>query len=238
MKWVIYALVDPTSRLVRYVGQSSSGLCRPRHHGRPSQLKRKPGHRSSWIASLHQRGLDYEIAILQVLSGADGLNEAECWWIAYGRLSGWPLTNHTDGGEGTRGLLFSAEHRRRLSEAHRGQALSAEHRAKIAQGNIGRATTDTMRHRTAAANRARIWTPESRAKLSASRGGISPSPEAREKQRQAMVGYKFGPPNAEKRKRLSEALKGRPLSMATRVRMSLARKRPPRLRINLLPRVA
>ncbi len=67
------------------------------------------------------KGWIYEIAILEIVSEPKketielcpwlpsprrptALHEAERWWIAYGRASGWPLRNKSDGGEGGRHL--------------------------------------------------------------------------------------------------------------------------------------
>lgn len=179
-------------------------------------------------------GLSYEIAVLDIRDSADGLNEAERWWIAYGRASGWDLTNHTDGGEGTRGLVFTKDHRAKLSAAHKGRKLTVEHREAIGKGHIGRPTTARMRQRTAEANRSRAWSDEAREKLRTFHLGRSPSASARAKQRKKMLGWKFGPPSPEKRAKLSAALKGRPLSWVTKTRMKIRRRPPPRLRVNLL----
>lgn len=105
---IIYGLIDPRTLLIRYIGKSTSGLTRPKGHRCPSNLK-DTTHRSNWIRSLHAKGLCYVITILETCSSADALAAAECWWIAFGRSCDWPLTNITDGGEGSRGRVVSAE---------------------------------------------------------------------------------------------------------------------------------
>lgn len=229
MKWLIYGLVDPRTKLVRYVGQSSSGLRRPRHHANPSQLKSKRTHRSSWIKSLQAIGLRYEIAVLEVFASEAPLNDAEQWWIAYGRACGWDLTNHTDGGDGTRGLVFSVTHRQRLSDAHRGRTLSADHRARISIGITGRPASQRVRESLAQRNRTRVWTSEMRKRVSESSKGRRWTDEQRTRLLSQRRGRKLGPRSDETRKKLSAAMKGRP---------AIGRPRnPPRLRINLLPGV-
>jgi len=94
---LIYGLIDPRTRLIRYIGMSSTGASRPRHHACPSQL-RQNSHRASWIRNLLRSGRLYEIVVLEVLPNANDLDEAECWWIAFGKACGWLLTNAQDGG--------------------------------------------------------------------------------------------------------------------------------------------
>src|SRR5258708_20786249 len=113
--FLIYALVDPRTNEFRYIGQSGNGMRRPRQHGLECQLKRDKTHRATWIRSLRREGFDYKIHILEELYNIDGLNEAELKWIAYGRSNGWPLTNHTDGGDGVRGWHHSEKPKQRLA---------------------------------------------------------------------------------------------------------------------------
>lgn len=125
MRPFIYGLVDPRTLLVRYVGSSTRGLRRPRQHGEPYRL-RTHNHKNAWIKSLHAFGLDYEIVILEETSSREVLPALERFWIAYGRACGWPLTNLTDGGEGTLGVERSAETRERMAAALRGKKRSRE----------------------------------------------------------------------------------------------------------------
>lgn len=108
--------------MVHYAGQSSHGMKRPNDHRRPSN--RKNANTSAWLLDLWSSGHDYEIVILQEVPSpkspgtlcwwwpglnATALNDAERWWIAYGRASGWPLTNATEGGEGCVGYRPTPE---------------------------------------------------------------------------------------------------------------------------------
>lgn len=113
MRYLIYGLVDPDSLLVRYIGKSSSGLNRPRAHKAPSQLRDRTW-RANWILQLCSRGQDYGIAILQHVDRGQ-LAEAERWWIAYGRVCGWPLTNLTTGGDGTPGWVMPDSVKQKIS---------------------------------------------------------------------------------------------------------------------------
>lgn len=93
---VIYALVDPRTKDIRYVGKSWLGTKRSRepHYGSCG----------SWIESLQRAELMPQVEILQTLptdTNESSLSAAEVYWIARGRQLGWPLTNLTDGGGGT-----------------------------------------------------------------------------------------------------------------------------------------
>jgi hypothetical protein len=92
--FLVYGLIDPRTRLIFYIGLSSSALHRPKQHRRRSNS----GCRDV-VHELQKLGLDYEIAVLEEVRAESELPATERWWIAYGRACGWPLTNCTRGGE-------------------------------------------------------------------------------------------------------------------------------------------
>ena len=114
-QYLIYGLVDPRSFLVRYIGKSSTGLRRPRRHLKAASTQTT--HRACWIRQLIEQGLSYEIVVLETHVDQTTLCDAERWWIAYGRGCGWPLTNHTDGGDGRSGNKHSASSLAKISAA-------------------------------------------------------------------------------------------------------------------------
>lgn len=113
IKYLIYGLVDPRTKLVRYIGKSEQGMTRPKGHAFPYNLK-PTTHKTCWVKSLLAVGLTYEIVVLQE-SSPDLVYANEEWWISYGMLSGWPLTNGTLGGVGSRGRKASPELRAQMS---------------------------------------------------------------------------------------------------------------------------
>lgn len=113
-QYIIYGLEDPNTKEIRYIGLSSSGLKRPRAHFCKSHLSRKT-HRSSWIKSLN--GVYPKIVILEESQNKDDLPALEIKWIRTAKSSGWDLTNHTDGGEGTNSFKHTDESKRKMSEA-------------------------------------------------------------------------------------------------------------------------
>lgn len=192
---IIYGLVDPRTLLVRYVGKSAKGMLRPREHRR--QLHREDTYKARWLKSLLALGLDYTIVVLEEIASADLLADAEVWRIAYGRASGWPLTNLTDGGDGTAGRTVSAatkvkltaamsapEVRGRISAAvmehwrTRPRTVSAETRAKLAEAGRGRRRPGGTR---------RPPSPETRAKISTTLRGRIVSEDTRAKTSQAIT---------------------------------------------------
>lgn len=175
MKYFVYGLIDPRTSLIRYVGKSETGLARPGQHRTPSSL-RDETYKNHWLRELFALTLDYQIVILQA-SSIDAVCDDECWWIFYGRVSGWPLTNATDGGDGTRGRVYSQETRAKIGASSRGRVWSNEsrRRAGIASSKV----TPEGRARALAAMRS----PESRAKMSLAGKGRPKSPEHRAKLR-------------------------------------------------------
>src|SRR5271166_3360522 len=97
-KNLIYGLIDPRDGQLRYIGLSSSGMSRPKDHGKESRLKRNKTRTGNWIKSLQSQGLTYEIEVLEEypndISHKD-LEEAEIWNIAYYKSLGCELYNHT-----------------------------------------------------------------------------------------------------------------------------------------------
>ena len=131
--FLIYGLVDPITGQLRYIGRSCSGLRRPRRHTIPSELAKDQTHKGRWLRSLDTARP--QIVVIQQLPDSELLNEAERFWIAYFRQLGCPLTNLTDGGEGTAGINKG---RKRpdlvsLNRSRAGRPLSDSHKLKISQ---------------------------------------------------------------------------------------------------------
>lgn len=134
--WLIYALIDPRTGDIRYIGKSCSGLQRARRHHSPSELRIDNSYKGNWIRSLPKwdgHEIRYEIRVLEELPSANGLGLREIWWIAHGREQGWRLTNLTTGGDGQTGRAVSMETREKIAAAQRGRVFSAEHREKMSR---------------------------------------------------------------------------------------------------------
>jgi len=76
LRYLIYGLRDPRSGEIRYVGQSSTGMARPRSHANPAAIRRQPHlYVNRWLQKLKGLNLRFEIVVLQSL-GADGVSQA------------------------------------------------------------------------------------------------------------------------------------------------------------------
>jgi hypothetical protein len=168
-KFIVYALVDPRTDQIRYIGKSSVGMERPRSHVEPGRIANESNlHKARWLQQLVTDGLRPIIRVLQSGQSDDEILQMERDWIARARAEGWPIVNLTDGGEGTAGCIPSAETRAKMSAAHRGRVFSPETCAKIAAAKRGKPRPDLAeRNRTSSPWLGRKQTNETRAKISA-----------------------------------------------------------------------
>jgi hypothetical protein len=151
----IYALVDPETEEIRYIGKSIRPSERLANHINEPQSN---CHRSHWLHSLKAKGLKPILLIIEELSGNWPWQEAERYWIAFGHAQGWPLTNNTSGGDGVPDLPAATREKMRkvwlgrkhtpetlikLSKASRGRRHSAESKAARSAMFKGREITWT-----------------------------------------------------------------------------------------------
>lgn len=140
----IYALCEPGTRTVRYIGQTLNPEKRFREHVWHSRKRRT--HLGNWIRELQRRGVRPNLVVIREVPYSDW-PEAERSFIRIARGLGMRLVNSTEGGEGvvptseTRKKLrerwsiqrrmAQAERMRRVSEGNRGRSFSKEHRDKL-----------------------------------------------------------------------------------------------------------
>lgn len=145
----IYALIDPDTQDIRYVGKS----IRPRDRLTNHLNEKSPCHRTHWLQSLRRRGLRPILRLLDVLPLSGNWQAAERDWIARAREA-WPLVNSTDGGDGVVNLPAESRERMRktwLGRKHRPETIakliearrrrlphSEETRAKVREKMLGR----------------------------------------------------------------------------------------------------
>lgn len=151
-KTCIYALVDPRTSEIRYVGKAFDPQKRLCGHMRDSVLARYRDKRTSWLKALKSAGLKPLIVILEVVAESEW-QECEKKWIAHFRAAGTNLTNTQDGGEGQskgyrpspeaiektasklRGRKRDPEVVQRIKEANKGNRPTQEHLEKCWSGN-------------------------------------------------------------------------------------------------------
>lgn len=90
--FIVYALLDPRTYDVRYVGKSSSMFKRAR--------AKHSAHCACWIKSLKAESLEPIVRVLSFEDDHDECLKDEIRWIAFFRGIGADLTNIMDGGEG------------------------------------------------------------------------------------------------------------------------------------------
>lgn len=118
----IYALADPSTGEVRYVGQSVNPPLRLRQHLWGDHTN---PYKERWLAQLARAGREPALLILEEATQATW-EARERAWIAFYRAEGARLTNLTEGGEGPGELTPEARERHR--EAMRGNQNSLGHR--------------------------------------------------------------------------------------------------------------
>lgn len=205
--WSVYALIDPFTKAVRYVGWSVDVKTRFVRHLTYAKRLSDQTYRARWIRSLLAQR---EIPILQILESGIGYSYADCEkrWIKHFRSIGARLTNLTDGGDGVIGCVFSEHEIARRRE----WAIQA-----------AKTRPQEMKDRIAASHRAlgRHVTPENKQKLRESNKRRVLSPEQRSRLRQALLDrhWKMPPEMVEAMSRLH---KGKTVSAETRQKLSAA----------------
>lgn len=124
----IYALIDPSTQQIRYVGKSDDPKDRLRRHlGDGANI-----HKTRWIAKLKRQGLIPLLHILEEVPYSQW-QEKERYWIAYYREQGCSLLNKTDGGDGLSGYEYTDEIRKKMSLRQMGRKRSEGSRKQQAQ---------------------------------------------------------------------------------------------------------
>lgn len=154
-KAYVYIHRRKTDGMVFYVGKGSD----------PYRLRQKTGRNRYWNSVVAKHGWTYE-KVAEGLSDQEAL-DLEISTIAEMRALGMPLTNLTDGGEGLRGHVQSAEHIKKRTDAYRGRKHSDEARAKMR----GRVVTQEVRDKLSLLCSGFKHTDEARAKISAAQMG-------------------------------------------------------------------
>jgi len=132
-KVIIYALSDPDSGEVKYIGQTSKTLNeRMRIHLKDARSK-KNNKRTAWIKSIVKRGKIPSIEIIDEVS-EDSWQFWEMYWIEQFKVWGFNLKNGTAGGDGIKGYIYTEEDKKKM----RGRVVSDESRSKMSKSKKGK----------------------------------------------------------------------------------------------------
>ncbi len=229
MKAIIYALIDPLTQEIRYVGKTTNPYRRQWDHR--SNCDRNT-HKGKWIRKLYEtHGVWPEFFVLEEVDCPTGeeWKAEERFWIAYLRCIGCPLTNIDNGGNGVG--TATPEMRRRNSERQKGKKLSEEHKRKLSIAGKGKVNSLEAYARAAAKNTGQKRTPEQRARMSSAIR--RPAPPLTEEQRMLktvhILSVRYIQPvgskhSEETKRKMSEKAKRRTYSEQTRNKMSASAK--------------
>lgn len=229
----IYALCDPDTGDVRYIGKSTRINIRPREHLRDKGTTRK----CRWIASLSKP------PVLKVLETVlfEAWKEAEKRQIKLHRDAGCDLTNHTDGGDGRttflpeerkaqsdrmkknmgdpefRKKIFTEYRNNKISISHTGKKHSKEHVDKLPQNQVGYKQSTSAVEKKRISSTGRKQSAEWIAMISENNKGNQWG--VGNKSRTGMTN------SSEMNKKIGNHFRGRPKTAAQKEKMGLARKK-------------
>lgn len=163
----IYALRDPFTQEIRYIGKTINLQERLR-----TQCNEKSNtYRCHWIQMIIAKGKKPIQVILEELPNNADWQQAEKDWILNGKKEGWKLTNTTDGGDGV--LNLSGESKERMLKTWKGRKHSPESIIKIGAASRGRKHTEEYKKMMKDKMSVRVFTETHRNNLSTGRKKLS-----------------------------------------------------------------
>ena len=225
--FTIYALADPETKRIRYVGKTNNPEGRLAVH--LSEARHSPRtHVYRWINSLLRQGLRPTLVVCDTCGDESLALELERSWIKLFRMAGLPLTNLTEGGDGVSGLKHTDEAKAKMGRANLGSKRwlgkhhSEDSKVKISLARLG--NTNCL---------GRKLSEETKAKISIAHLGIKSSAEIRAKLSAAQMGNKnaIGNTNClgrmvskETKHKMGSGNRGRRFSEKTKAKLSECRK--------------
>lgn len=207
-EYVVYALLDPRTNVVRYIGLTSM----PRERKRAHQNGEGAAYCGCWERSLIEKGLRPEFKILESGLTLQEAGDREAHWITYGHQQDWQLTNLSGGGEG--GGKHAEETKAKIAEAQRGRSWhhTPEAKAKIGEASRRAPRTEEWCRRISEGLTGRTHPHK----------GVPRSEECKAKLRAANLGRQH---TEETKRKIGDAGRGRKHSEETKAKISGACKR-------------
>lgn len=139
MKHIIYALQDPNTYEIRYVGLTSKGYSRFEEHlmrCNTKKVSKFPVYK--WIKKLSLKNQKPNFIVVQEFLKKDYLFDAEVYWISYFKSQGSPLLNCTSGGDGVKNMIMTEELKQKISNGTKlwWKTLDKNIRNKIIKNNL------------------------------------------------------------------------------------------------------
>lgn len=171
----IYALCDPSTGEVRYIGKTRTALKdRLDAHMAAARRRTGRGYVFCWIRSLNERPVMRSLLVISEEFSA----AAEVYAIAIYRSMGYRLTNLTAGGDGAPGYPKSPETRAKMSAAGKRRVMSPEARVHLSVVNkgvgLGRRVSAEPRAKMRAARLGHKASAETCARISVAKKGSTP----------------------------------------------------------------
>jgi hypothetical protein len=160
-KYKIYALCEPCSKIIRYIGLTGDSLKRRYYDHYKCSVNTK---KSSWVKSKKIIGLRPKLIIIENNLTLHEAKSKEIYYISYYKSLGLNLVNGTSGGDG----LFnpSVEVRKKIGDAHRGKKISPEHINVLKKLGMNRIWTKEQREKASLSNKGKLLSEATKEKLS------------------------------------------------------------------------
>jgi hypothetical protein len=169
----IYALCDPDTGEIRYVGKANDVVVRYGKH-----LKDKEDtYKARWIRKLTANGKKPMLEILESVE-MEGWQEAEKFWIRYFRFLGMELVNTAEGGMGA--IIVSDEVKARKAESIRKFWLNPENKQKRSLISKAALSDPEVRKKMSDGIRASKGSPEARELISKRSKEVASRPGAKD----------------------------------------------------------
>ncbi len=136
-KYNIYVLIDPISKTIRYVGQTTqSPHKRYIGHKCSSILRKDKSHKGKWLRSLYKQTLSPIIKQIESVNTLEECNKLEEFYIETFRKIGHKLTNHLLGGKNYpgHGVPKTREWADKIGKSNKGKHRTLEQREYISLG--------------------------------------------------------------------------------------------------------
>lgn len=193
MQVSIYALSDPVTKQVRYIGKAKD----VKHRFTQHVANAETGYKANWIRGLKSRGMRPTVEVIEEVDETEW-EVSERFWIAYFRFLGFSLMNIDLGGNGAHKVADSMREKCRL--IHLGKKRSAEARERLRLSHLGKksspetiAKQSEAQKKRWAATQERKMHPNALAALVKYHKGRKQTPEEIERRVKANTGKKRSP---------------------------------------------